>query len=149
MTRLLKKDVTKSLSVMGKNVTITGNIHTDGVFQLDGQLVGNFHGKSLAIGESGSIKGNIQVNTLQNNGRIDGSVWARQATFAGCGKINGDVHYCELHIENGCLINGSYQNITAEQLSEKLDLNKNSVKSPVAIPSKPSVLQKKSQLTGT
>lgn len=149
MTNLLRKDVSKTLSVVARNVVITGNIHTDGILQLDGQLIGDFHGQSLTIGESGSIKGNVQVNNLQNNGYIEGSVWAKQANFSGCSKINGDVNYCELNIENGCLINGSYQNITAEKISEKLALNKNSIKSAVPLSSKPATIKEPSKLTGT
>jgi cytoskeletal protein CcmA (bactofilin family) len=148
MTNLLKKDVTKTLSVVAKNVVITGNIHTDGIFQLDGQLIGDFHGQSLTIGESGSIKGNIQVNSLQNNGRVDGSIWVKQANFTSCARINGDVNYCELNVESGCLVNGSYKNITTEQISEKLALNKDRAKLPVALSAKPA-LQKHSKLTGT
>ena len=95
-----------SLSFIGSEVTITGNISGKGDLHLDGSVEGDIHCASLILGSGGRIKGNISAETATLGGTVGGTVSARTMIIEKTARISGDLSYESVSIETGALVDG-------------------------------------------
>ena len=66
-----------SFSVLGADVTITGNISASTELHIDGTVEGDIECASLVQGEGSQITGEIQAESARLAGRVDGSIHPR------------------------------------------------------------------------
>lgn len=92
-----------------KNTTIEGNIKFNQSFRIDGKFKGKItEGKSLIIGESGEVEGDISVEYIVVNGSVKGTIIAKEKVeIYSKGKLNGEVSTPKLIIEEGAYFQGS------------------------------------------
>ncbi len=93
-------------SVIGSDITITGNVSATADLQIDGKIDGDVRCGGLTVGHEGRIKGNVMAETARLGGTIEGGVTVRNLTIAAQAKILGDVAYETIAIENGAHIDG-------------------------------------------
>ena len=82
-----------SFSVLGADVTITGNIAASTELHIDGTVEGDIDCASLVQGEASQIAGEVKAESARLAGRVDGSIHARELVILRSATINGDVHY--------------------------------------------------------
>ena len=124
-----KKRKTKSLdTLIGQNTEIYGNIHFRGGLQIEGSVKGsvsadNDGSSALTVSDTGNISGDISVPYLDANGTITGEVRAYEhAELAPKTRIEGDVYYNLLEMDNGAEINGKlFHDVSMEHDSLPLD----------------------------
>ena len=104
-----------SFSVLGSDVTITGNISASTELHIDGTVEGDIDCASLVQGDGSQITGEIKAETARLAGRVDGSVNARELVILRSATINGDVHYEALTVEQGAAVQGRFAPRGAEQ----------------------------------
>ncbi len=99
-------------TVISRDLHMLGNIvHEDGTVDMDGTLDGNLRCRSLTVRPNGVIQGEIQADTVNIYGRVNGLIRARQVSlFAGC-HIEGIVMHEQLSIEDGAFIDGKLKRI--------------------------------------
>lgn len=97
-----------SFSVLGADVTITGNINASTELHIDGSVEGDIDCASLVQGEGSQITGEVTAESARLAGRVDGSIHARELVILRSASINGDVHYEALTVEQGASVQGRF-----------------------------------------
>lgn len=97
-----------SFSVLGADLTITGNIAATSDLHVDGTVDGDIACAALVQGESGVITGAVVAESARLAGRVTGSITARELVILKTARIEGDVNYDALTIEQGALVEGRF-----------------------------------------
>jgi len=93
-------------SLIAENVTINGDLASDGDVQLDGTLTGDLRVGRLTIGESGRVEGAIEAEAVDIRGRVIGSVTAKTVRLYATAHVDGDITHAELAIDAGASFQG-------------------------------------------
>ena len=94
-------------SIISADMRLIGDLVSQGVVQIDGTVEGDIRAKSLLVGETADIKGEILAETVRVHGRIDGQIKARVVHLARTAHVAGDVWHESLSIETGAFIEGN------------------------------------------
>ena len=97
-----------TFSVLGSDVTITGDVSASADLHIDGQVDGDIKCASLVQGEASTINGAIMAETARMSGRVKGSITAKELVILKSARIEGDVHYDALTIEQGAQVDGRF-----------------------------------------
>lgn len=93
-------------SIIGKEMTVKGNLIFTGKARIDGKVEGDISGDSLVLSATALVVGNIKTKSLVNQGRVDGDVQADNLMIKEDGYINGKVVANDLFVESGSILNG-------------------------------------------
>jgi cytoskeletal protein CcmA (bactofilin family) len=93
-------------SLIAENVTINGDLASDGDVQLDGALIGDLRVGRLTIGESGRVEGAIEAESVEIRGRVSGSVTAKSVRLHATARVEGDITHAQLAIDLGASFQG-------------------------------------------
>lgn len=97
-----------TFSVIGSDVVIRGDVEASADLHIDGRVEGDIKCASLVQGEGGSVEGAIEAETARIGGSVSGSIAARELVVLRTARINGDVHYDALTIEQGAEVEGRF-----------------------------------------
>ncbi len=97
-----------SFSVIGADVTIRGDVTAATELHVDGNIEGDLQCASLVQGEGSTIQGAIVADTARLSGRVVGSIEAKELVVLRSARIEGDVHYDALTIEQGAEVDGRF-----------------------------------------
>jgi cytoskeletal protein CcmA (bactofilin family) len=97
-----------TFSVIGSDVTIKGDIGATADLHIDGAVEGDIRCAALVQGESGRIAGAVIAETARLAGVVAGSITARELVILKTARIEGDVHYDALTIEQGAQVDGRF-----------------------------------------
>ena len=97
-----------TFSIIGSDVVIKGDISATVDLHVDGRIEGDIQCASLVQGEGSHIEGGITAETARLAGTVSGSITARELVVLRSAKINGDVHYDALTIEQGAQVEGRF-----------------------------------------
>ena len=97
-----------SFSVIGEDVSITGDVTATTELHVDGTINGDLTCASLVQGEGSTVKGAIKAESARLAGTVDGSIDARELVILRSATIKGDVHYDALTIEQGAQVDGRF-----------------------------------------
>ena len=87
-------------TIISKGTTIKGGIETEGSVFIDGRFEGIIVAeKSVNIGKTGEVLGEIKTKDLIVNGLVDGMFDIQNITILETGKVIGKMQYDELVIE--------------------------------------------------
>jgi len=103
------KETTEKIDVfLNKDSVFEGKMTFEGVFHLDGKVVGEiFDSGTLILGETAVIQGKLGVDALILNGRVEGEVNAKERVeIHSKGKIYGTVMAPVLVIQDGGIFEG-------------------------------------------
>ena len=97
-----------TFSVIGQDVTIKGDITASADLHVDGTIEGDIQCASVVQGESSMISGAINAESARMSGKVTGSITAKELVILKTAKIDGDVHYDALTIEQGAQVDGRF-----------------------------------------
>lgn len=97
-----------TFSVIGSDVTIKGDVSASADLHIDGAVEGDIRCASLVQGDSGRIAGAVIAETARLSGSVSGSITARELVILKSARIEGDVHYDALTIEQGAQVDGRF-----------------------------------------
>lgn len=95
-----------SLSFIGAEVVITGNLNASGDIHLDGTIEGDLSCVSLTQGATGRVKGHITAEKATLAGNVEGTISARDLVLERTAQIVGDLSYENVSIETGAKVDG-------------------------------------------
>ena len=75
---------TLTVSTIGGDLTITGNVTSKGEIQLDGHVHGDVHCVALVLGENSNVEGNVTADDVVIRGRLRPSRFCLQGSQAAC-----------------------------------------------------------------
>ncbi|OCC24022.1 cell shape determination protein CcmA [Croceicoccus estronivorus] len=107
-----------TFSVIGSDVTIKGDIVASADLHVDGRIEGDIACASLVQGESSVIVGTITTETARLSGTINGSISARDLTVLRTARIEGDVQYDALTIEQGAEVEGRFSHRVSSKAAD-------------------------------
>ena len=93
-------------SLIAENVSLRGDVATDGDVHLDGALTGDMRVRELTIGEGGSVEGSIEAESVEIRGKVVGTVTAKSVRLYSTARVQGDITHAQLAIENGAHFEG-------------------------------------------
>lgn len=88
------------------DMKIVGDVLGAGDLEIDGWVEGDIESRSLRVGESGKIKGNISAESVRILGSVTGRVEAKTIAVAASAKVKGDLIHGTVSIEAGAEIEG-------------------------------------------
>lgn len=100
-------------SLIGAGTTVEGNINFTGGLRVDGKIHGNVVSSGdqpgvLVISEQAEVAGEIRVNHVIVNGRVNGPIHASETLdLQAKAHVSGDVHYRRLEIQGGAVVQGT------------------------------------------
>lgn len=95
-----------TFSILGADLAIKGNLVASADLHIDGKVEGDIACAALVQGESGTIDGAITAQSARLAGTVKGSVDAGSLVILKTARIEGDVAYETLTIEQGAQVEG-------------------------------------------
>src|SRR5205809_4070091 len=110
---------TIACSLIAENVSVDGDLKSEGDVQLDGTLRGDLTVAHLSIGETGQVEGAVSAEAVEVRGRVVGTISAASVKLYATARVDGDITHGQLAVEPGAHFAGrSIKLVTAsEQLS--------------------------------
>lgn len=95
------------MSVIGADITITGNIEASVDLHIEGRVVGDVRCATLILGESSKISGGIQATRVRVSGTVEGSIETRDLAIEASARVTGEITYGRLRVASGAVIEGT------------------------------------------
>lgn len=95
-----------TFSVIGADVTIRGDVIASTELHVDGSIEGDIQCASLVQGETSTVTGAVTAESARLAGRVVGSITAKDLVVLRSARIEGDVQYDALTIEQGAQVDG-------------------------------------------
>jgi len=115
-------------SLIGVGTRIEGNVNFTGGLRVDGEVVGNVTAladepSTLVLSEKARIEGEISVSHLVVNGEISGPVYVAEfLELQSRSRVKGDVHYNNLEMHLGAIVEGQLVHRSGESESKTVEL---------------------------
>lgn len=103
-----RKSDQAGLSIIGKDMVITGDLETEGVIKIEGRVRGTIRAASqVLVAQGATIEGDLHTREAVVGGAVHGTIHATervevQATAA----IEGDIHTTRILVVEGGQVNG-------------------------------------------
>ena len=110
-------------SIISRDLVLTGNLNSDGEIQIDGKVIGDIRTKSLLIGKTANVKGEIIADSVGVHGNVDGQIKANSVTLAKTAHVVGDILHVNLSIETGAFLEGLCKRMLENDLAETTKVN--------------------------
>jgi cytoskeletal protein CcmA (bactofilin family) len=93
-------------TVIAKGLKIEGRVTAEGLVELNGQIEGELHGKSLIISRGALVKGSVSADQVVVDGTVEGPITGGDVILKSRAHVIGDIHHRSLSIENGASFEG-------------------------------------------
>jgi cytoskeletal protein CcmA (bactofilin family) len=93
-------------SIIGEDLTITGNVTSKGEIQVDGEIQGDINCGSLLLGDKSQVMGGVMAEDIVVRGRVVGSIRGLRVTLQAQSHVEGDIFHQSLAIEQGAYFEG-------------------------------------------
>ena len=103
-----------TFSVLGPDIAINGNLTATADLHLDGRIDGDIKCAALVQGEASEVAGMVVADSARIAGRIKGSITADVLVILKTARIEGDVSYGSLTIEEGAQVDGKFTHRAGE-----------------------------------
>jgi cytoskeletal protein CcmA (bactofilin family) len=103
-----------TFSVLGPDIAINGDLSAKVDLHLDGRVNGDISCAALVQGEASEVKGSVVADSARVSGSIIGSITAGALVILKTARIEGDVAYGTLTIEEGAQVDGKFTPRAAE-----------------------------------
>lgn len=111
-------------SIISRDLSIVGDLLSDGEIQIDGKVNGDIRTRTLIIGETARVKGEIVAETCHVLGRIDGQIKAKVVKLADSAHVVGDILHEDLSIETGAFLEGHCKRMVIAEDAHKAETEK-------------------------
>jgi cytoskeletal protein CcmA (bactofilin family) len=99
---------------IGAGVQFKGDMIVPGCASVDGKFEGVLKAKSLIVGQSGHVSGEISVETAEVRGTVGDQLTVQsKLVVRSSGSISGSVSYSKIMVEEGGELSGTIKKIAA------------------------------------
>jgi len=105
------RETSDVVSVVGPGMEIVGNIKCDGTVRVEGQVEGSIRAtKSVVIGKSGRVAGDIETQDVVVAGTVTGTViGASRVELQDTCQVEGDIRSRRVKLDEGGRVEGRLQ----------------------------------------
>lgn len=103
-----------SVSVIGMDILVTGNIEAKVDLHIEGKVVGDVRCATLILGERSSVEGSIYADRVRVAGTVEGAIETTDLAIEAAARVKGDVTYSRLRIANGGVVEGTMKHVAAK-----------------------------------
>jgi cytoskeletal protein CcmA (bactofilin family) len=100
------KPAALSVSVIGPDLIVTGNLETNGVLQVEGDVQGDIYAARIVVGEQARVVGDLLADDVVVGGMVQGSIRANSVTFRTGSHVEAEIYHRKLTIEQGAYFEG-------------------------------------------
>ena len=95
-------------SVIDHQLTISGDVRTEGTIRVDGRVEGSLHrADTLIIGAGGTVVGNIEAREVVVGGALHGNLTiSERVEVQATATITGDIRAAAVHLLEGGTVHG-------------------------------------------
>lgn len=93
-------------TVISNDLTIHGNVTSEGIVRLEGTIIGDMNCSSLVVENDGAISGNISAKEVKVHGRVEGTVHGNSVMLHSSAFVEGDIYHQGIGIEMGTHYDG-------------------------------------------
>jgi cytoskeletal protein CcmA (bactofilin family) len=93
-------------SVIGPDLTIMGNLTSNGEVHVDGEVQGDVYATHVVVGEGARVTGGIMAQEIVVRGHIVGFLRGLKVLLQATSHVEGDVLHRSLAIEQGAFFEG-------------------------------------------
>jgi cytoskeletal protein CcmA (bactofilin family) len=114
--RRRNRDVNGGLSIVARDLTVTGDLEAAGVIRVEGRVLGNVQaGDQVLLSEGGVIEGNLSAREAVIGGTVHGSITGSDRVEVQAeAVVEGDIVTPRLLIQEGGRVNGGVRMETVE-----------------------------------
>jgi cytoskeletal protein CcmA (bactofilin family) len=98
--------VAGTVSVIGPDMVVTGNLETTGELRIEGDVQGDVYAARIVLGEQSRVVGDLLADEIVIGGAVQGTIRGNSVTFRGGSHVEGDVYHRKLSIEQGAYFEG-------------------------------------------
>ncbi|MGQ0702361.1 MAG: bactofilin family protein [Gemmatimonadales bacterium] len=104
-----RKGEAGGLSIVARDLTVTGDLEAAGVIRIEGRVQGNVHaGDQLLLSEGGIIQGSVTTREAVIGGTVHGSITgSERVELQAQAVVEGDIITRRLVVAEGGTVNGS------------------------------------------
>jgi len=95
-------------SVLAQDLKIVGDITSNGLIEVLGEIEGTLEARGLVVGAEGRVAGNITADTIEVKGKLNGRVASDTFTLRAAARVAADITYTTLVIESGAQVEGTF-----------------------------------------
>ena len=110
-------------SILSRDLVMTGDLISDGEIQVDGKVIGDIRTKSLLVGKTANVKGEILADDVRVHGTVVGQIKAHTVTLAKTAHVIGDILHVNLSIETGAFLEGLCKRMLDNELADISNIN--------------------------
>jgi cytoskeletal protein CcmA (bactofilin family) len=93
-------------SVVGDQLTIVGQLESEGAIVIYGRVEGDVIGRDVVIGEGGCVNGVVEADRAVIAGKLNGPTYAREIEVEASARIVGNLTHNKLTVAPGAQIEG-------------------------------------------
>lgn len=106
---------------IGTGVEFKGDMVVPGCASVDGKFEGTLKAKSLIVGQSGNVSGQISVETAEIRGTVGDHLTVKsKLVVRATGSISGAVAYSKIMVEEGGELAGTIEKLSPSQAEPKV-----------------------------
>lgn len=98
-------------SLIGRGLAVSGDLHSDGEVQVDGEVVGDVNCHQLVVGEGAHVRGEIIAEQVTIRGEVQGRVRGTEVSLSKSAKVIGDILHRSLSMEAGAHLEGQVRKV--------------------------------------
>ena len=98
-------------SIIGSDLTITGDLVSTGDIKVDGRVDGNITCRTLTLGDEPLLNSEIAAETVRICGTFNGQVEANKVVLTSNAKVSADIAQEILEIEPGAVLEGNVRRL--------------------------------------
>lgn len=113
------RKTTMNPSVIASNMNVLGNIVSDGILDIDGQVDGNVRAHSVTLRPDGRIRGDLMAEDVYVYGTVEGLIKATNVTLYASAQVNGTIMHEKLTVEDGAQVDGKLKRMERLMIEDK------------------------------
>ncbi len=98
-------------SVVGMDLTINGNLASNGEIQVEGEVQGDIKCASLIVGDNARVTGEVVAEDIVIRGNMMGTIKGMRVTLQSSSHVEGDIFHKSLAIEQGAFFEGKSRRV--------------------------------------
>ncbi len=132
-------DTFNSLSVIGKDMTIDGEVRSDSDVKVEGNINGSLIAKNKAIvSSSGNLNGDINCKDAEVSGKVEGKINSKGlVVLKSTAVVVGEITTSQIQIDPGAKLHGSCSMMGLEEKKPAVKSSGNVKKEELKIDSSP------------
>ena len=115
-----------SISTIGEDLTITGNVTSKGELHVNGRVQGDVHCVALVLGENAQVEGSVVAEDVMVRGRLIGSVRALRVMLQSTAYVEGNLFHRVFPLNRARTLKASRVPRTIRYPSQKFTLQNRS-----------------------